>query len=199
MPIFFNFITGYDGTTPVWTSVQLGSSTVTPWQTWTFNSDFYGDRKRGQVRPPAASSSSVPGLRQGVNWYQIVVGTGDTQKTYNVYATTNGTYEFVDPASTTDVTYAADGLATVTPGALRGDGSLLTFTVQVTGAVPTLDLSMLEWNTDPTYIAGLALPSAPVAGTLGGSGFAAIAGQSSTTAPSITVSTGERWRLPGRG
>lgn len=192
VPIFFNFITGYDGTTPVWTSVQLGSSTVTPWQTWTFNSDFTvtGNGGAGQtasslviVSPPVSAS--------GVNWYQIVVGTGDTQKTYNLYATTNGTYEFVDPASTSDVTYAADGLATVTPGALRGDGSLLTFTVQVTGAVPTLDLSMLEWNTDPTYIAGLALPSAPVAGTLGGSGFAAIAGQSSTTAPSITVSTGE--------
>lgn len=192
VPIFFQFITGYtDGGAPIWSSVQLGSSTNTPWQTWTFNSDLTvtGNGGAGQsasslvlVNPPVSQS--------GVNWYQIVVGEGTTQKTYNLYATTNGSYEFVDPDSTSDVTYAADGLATVTPGALRGDGSLLTFTVAVTGATPTLDFSMMEWNTDPTYISGLATPTAPVAGTLSGDVFTAISGQSSDTAPSITVSSG---------
>ncbi|WP_127089879.1 hypothetical protein [Aquabacter cavernae] len=196
VPIYFKFISAYDdGNTPTWTSLQLGSSTETPWQTWTVNESngvysVVGNGGVGQspsslvlVNPPVAASA--------VNWYQIVVGEGATQKIYNVYATTNGTYEFVDPTSTSDVTYAADGLATVTPGALRGDGSLLTFTVAVTGATPTLDFSMMEWNTDPNYIAGLAAPTAAVAGTLGNNGFTAISGQSSTTAPSITAGSGE--------
>ena len=195
VPITLKFITGYDGSTPEWTSLQLGSATDTPWQTWTVSESggVFSVTGNGGAGQTAGSLviTNPPVSATGVNWYQVVVGTGATQKTYNIYATTNGTYEFVDPDSSSGVTYAADGLATITPGALRGDGSLLTFTVQISGATPTLDFSMLEWNTDPTYIAGLVAPSAPVAGTVSSSIFTALAGQSSTTAPTATVGTGE--------
>ena len=195
VPIVLKFITGYNGTTPIWTSLQLGSATETPWQTWTVveNSGVYsvvGNGGAGQD-PSSLVITNPPVSASGVNWYQVVVGEGSTQKTYNVYATTNGSYEFVDPTTSPGVDYAADGLATVTPGALRGDGSLLTFTVAVTGATPTLDLSLLEWNTSSTYLNGLATPSAPVAGSLSNSAFTAISGQTSLTAPSITSSAGE--------
>lgn len=195
VPIVFKFITSYTGGTPNWTSLQLGSSTDTPWQTWTVSESggvysVTGNGGAGQS-PGSLVITNPPVAETGVAWYQVVVGTGATQKTYNVYATTNGSYEFVDPTSTSDVTFAADGLATVTPGALRGDGSMVTFTVAVTGATPTLDFSMLEWNTTESYISSLAAPSAPVVGTLSDSTFTAVTGQTSTTAPSVTVGTGE--------
>lgn len=196
VPIVFKFITGYNGTTPIWTSLQLGSSTDTPWQTWTVSESggvysVTGNGGAGQT-PGSLVITNPPVAQSGVAWYQVVIGTGATQKTYNVYATTNGSYEFVDPAATPGVTFAVDGLATLTPGSTtRPDGSMYTFTVAVTGATPTLDFSMLEWNTNPAYISSLAAPSAPVAGMLSGSTFTAVSGQSSTTAPSIAVSSGE--------
>ncbi|OYZ97461.1 MAG: hypothetical protein B7X99_14040 [Rhizobiales bacterium 17-65-6] len=178
VPITLKFITGYNGSTPEWTSLQLGSSTETPWQTWTVSEigGVFSVTGNGGAGQSAGSLviTNPPVSATGVNWYQVVVGTGATQKTYNIYATTNGTYEFVDPDSSSGVTYAADGLATVTPGALRGDGSLLTFTVQISGATPTLDFSMLEWNTDPTYIAGLVAPSAAALLSFSTSGIAPI-------------------------
>lgn len=192
VPIVFKFITGYNGTTPIWTEVQLGSDTVTPWQTWTINSDFTVTGNGGAGQTPSSLVIANPPVSQsGVNWYQVVVGEGDAQKTFNVYATTNGSYEYVAPTSGGPVVLASDGLATVAAGATRGDGSLLTFTVALTGATPTVDFSMLEWNTDPTYIAGLTTPTAPVIGTLSGGVFTSVSGQTSDTAPSVTVGAAE--------
>ncbi|MEW6255538.1 MAG: hypothetical protein AB1592_06225 [Pseudomonadota bacterium] len=192
VPIVFKFITGYNGTTPIWTEVQLGSDTVTPWQTWTINSDFTVTGNGGANQTPSSLVIANPPVSQsGVNWYQVVVGEGAAQKTFNVYATTNGNYEFEAPTSGGPVVLASDGLATVATGATRDDGSLLTFTVALTGATPTVDFSLLEWNTDPTYIQGLTTPTAPVIGTLSGSTFTAVSGQTSDTAPSVSVGAGE--------
>src|SRR5262249_41623296 len=89
--------------------------------------------------------------------------------------------EFVNLANNPG-SFAVDGLATLTPGATAGDGSMLTFSVQLTGATPTLDMSLLQQNTTADYIAGLPPPAAPVVGGLTSAGeFQAAAGQDSLT------------------
>jgi hypothetical protein len=183
-------LTGYDGDTPQWQDVAIGGAGQTPWQNWTFGYangtySLTGNGGAGQTSqsliltgPPMADS--------GVGWYQIVVTSAGFEKVYNLYTTTftpAATPGDPDPIPqfsdfSTDPSLAGiDGLATLTAGATQTGGGLLTFSVAVTGVTPTLDLSLMQANTTAAFLNGQTIGTAPVAGTLSGGTFAAVAGQ----------------------
>jgi len=187
--IYFEFLKDYDTNgNPQWNYVLIGGQGASLWQNWTFSADgksVTGDGGGSATQTPGSLVlTGVPLAASGVSWYRIVVGPNDDvrQKAFNLYATTANS-EFVATPSG----YAVDGLANVTPGALNPDGSMHTFTVDVTGTTPTLDLSLMQWNTTSTYIDSLVTPTAPVVGTVTAGAFTALSGQSSETPSSSQV------------
>lgn len=96
----------------------------------------------------------------GVNWYQIVVGTGAAAKTFNLYQTVDSA-GILNPAYTSQGGFIAiDGLAAITG---TGAGQYITATSGMTisffqGGTNTLDPSLL--NT----VSGTLVPWAPLVG-----------------------------------
>ncbi|TCT03328.1 DUF4114 domain-containing protein [Aquabacter spiritensis] len=191
VPIVFRFIVGYDGDTPVWEEVTLGSDGATSWQNWNI---VYSDGAysvtgtgAGSQTPGSLVVTGMPMAESGVSWYQLVVGSGAVEKTFNLYTTTTEG-EFVNFQSDPSL-FGIDGLANLASTA-TADPTLTTFTVNVTGALPTVDMSLLELNTDPAFIALLAQPTAPVAGVLTEDGFVSAAGQTTDTDVVATIYSG---------
>ncbi len=183
-PIYFKILTGYDGSgNPIWNTVQLGSDTVSPWQHWSisYSNGAYQVTSIGTEPTGSLLIDKFPTSVSGTSWYEIVVGSEATAKTFNLYIDTNASGQFEDGAG--DI--AIDGLATIAAGAANtSPNSLLTFTVNfVDGDTTTYDPSLAYQLNDASY-AGSA-PNAPVAGTLDGSTFTAIAGQSNQITNSI--------------
>ena len=119
----------------------------------------------------------VPG---DVYWYQLVVSdkTGGDKKTFDIYATAGST-----PGDFTATGFGVDGLGTVTPAV-----NPASFTVTL-NVLNSLAPALLVPETDSQYLSTLAPPpTAPVAGTVASTVFTAIAGQSSDTSPTVSVS-----------
>jgi hypothetical protein len=188
--IGFRMLTGYDGTTPQWQEVTLGGSGATPWQNWTFSNTggtyaVSGNGGTGQTSQSLVLTG-LPMADAGVGWYQIVVKGGDFEKIYNLYTTTftpapttgdpDPIPQFTD-FSTASSAFGIDGLATLTPGATQAGGGLLTFSVNVTGVSPTLDLALMQPNTASGFLDNQLIATAPVVGTRSGAAFVALAGQ----------------------
>jgi len=98
----------------------------------------------------------------GVNWYQIVVGTGAAAKTFNFYLTVDSSGNILNPAYTGQGgSIAIDGLAAITG---TGTGQYITaanggMTISFfQGGTNTLDPSLL------TTVSGTLLPWAPLVG-----------------------------------
>ncbi len=188
--ISIRILTGYDGDTPQWQEIAIGGNGQTPWQVWTFEDASGGYALTGNGGSGQTSQSlvlvGVPMADSGVGWYQIVVAAPGFEKVYNLYTTTftpapsvgdpDPIAHFADFADDPSL-FGIDGLATLTPGATDSAGGLLTFSVDVTGVSPTLDLSLMQANTSPTFLANQTIATAPVAGTLQAGGFAALSGQ----------------------
>jgi hypothetical protein len=182
--ISFRILTGYDGTTPQWQDVSLGGSGVSPWQNWTF---AYDGTTYTVIGTPGGTSQALvltglPMAESGTGWYQIVLQRGGFEKVYNLYTNTflpNGeTLPQFSDLSTDPSLFGVDGMATLVPGAMQpSGGGMLTFSVNVTGVTPTLDLSVMQANTSSAFLDGQTTATAPVAGTMSAGTFAALAGQ----------------------
>ncbi len=187
--VSIRILTGYDGGTPQWQEVQIGGSGQTLWQNWTFANtggtySVTGDGGAGQTSQSLVLSG-LPMAGSGVGWYQIVVKRDGFEKVFNLYTTTftpaatpgdpNPLPLFSDFGSDPAL-FGIDGLATLTAGPAQ-NGGLVTFSVDVTGVSPTIDLSLMRANTSNAFLSGQVTATAPVAGTMQGGQFDAVAGQ----------------------
>lgn len=134
---------------------QIGSNGSGGYTTTT-----YGTPSAGVVNlldlPVTAATSGT-----GVNWYQIVIGTGAAAKTFNFYMTVDSAGNILNPAYSGQGGFIAiDGLAAITG---TGTGQYVTSTSGMTisffpGGTNTLDPSLL------TTVSGTLLPWAPLVG-----------------------------------
>ncbi|MHA7772683.1 hypothetical protein [Roseibium sp. M-1] len=164
------------------------------WGNWTIASGPTGFVVTAPtVAGPTPGSMTITGLpysEAGSYWFQIVVGTGDAQKTFNLYARMeegSSGLEFVNPLN--DATNVQiDGLAQIAAAAI--DGSVVpTFSVNfLHGTTSAIDPSLLTYNPDNTFQTA---PSTPIAGRLeGGTNFVALDGQVNLNTNTITTSFG---------
>ena len=128
--------------------------------------------------PPAIGTFNINNLPApaaptvgGVYWYQLVVAdsTGD-QKVYDFYATAASTSPGV--IATTDASVAADGGATFPAGTLTS--SQIQLSLNPASSMPS---GLLDFVYNSQFSP---MPAAPVAGTLSGPTFTAIANQNGT-------------------
>jgi len=188
-PITIDIFQGNDTNgDPTWESVTITpDAKTTLWQNWGIGTDADGKYQitaSGTATTPGyVLLTNFPGMEKGIHWTRITVGTGDDAKTYNLYTTTDGT-NFLNPAEDDQAgALAIDGLATIAPQASTSD-TIPTFTVNfLYSATSTLPPDLLEHNAHQT---GLTVPDSPVAGTLAGGDFTAIAGQSAPQGSSAT-------------
>jgi len=143
---------------------------------------------------PTPGSMTITGLPcsdAGAYWYQIVVGKGDAQKTFNLYARMaddgSGNLQFENPKTDAE-NVQIDGLAQIAAAAETG-AVVPTFSVNLLhGTTSTLDPSLLTYNPDNTFQTS---PSAPVVGRLdGGTDFVALDGQANLETNTVTTSFG---------
>ena len=126
-----------------------------------YTTSSYGSASAGVINlldlPVTAATSG-----NGVNWYQIVVGTGAAAKTFNLYMTVDAAGNILNPAYTGQGGYIAiDGLAAITG---TGTGQYVNSTSGMTisffqGGTNTLDPSLLNTVSGSTL-----LPWAPLVG-----------------------------------
>jgi len=193
--IKFDIFTGLVGGVPQWETLTLDPGSGSPSRIWTLVHNDSG--------PPW--SISVGGADQGTGnllitgfptadtdgtyWNRIHVG----DKIFNLYTElTDGGTKFANPdVSGQAGDIAVDGLAVIQPPDIDpAPDSVITFTVAfLTSSGVTVDPDHLTF--DPTTIAeaNRETPDAPVAGTLSGSSFTALAGQ--TNQGSNTIQTSE--------
>ncbi|WP_269581201.1 hypothetical protein [Roseibium sp. Sym1] len=142
---------------------------------------------------PVPGSMTITGLpysNAGDYWYQIVVGKGDVQKTFNLYARMDDRgsgLQFENP-KTDAMNVQIDGLAQIAAADLSGE-TVPTFSVNLLhGTTSAIDPSLLTYNPDNTFQTS---PSAPVAGRLGdGAVFEALDGQTQLNTNTVTTSFG---------
>lgn len=196
VPIYLQILAGYNAGVPVWDTVQLSQAGSSPWQEWvvsgtsgdyTAASVAGGDQTLGSLVISSFPTAAAGGTTT-TSWYRIVVGdTPELTKTYNLYITTNSDGEFVNAANS----IAIDGLATFAPGALNGDGSLQTFSINfMPGSTLTFDPAFVTQVSDANYSSAI-LPFAPVAGTLVSGAFSAIAGQAAVLNAATSATAGQ--------
>lgn len=198
-----------------WQELELSAAANTSstnagslWDDWTIVQNGDGSYSVSAGGNAQTTGSLVitnpPAPANGVAWYQLVVhdvddpdGTAANAKTFNLYATTSGSL-FVNPAYSGQAgALAVDGLAIVAPQASSA-ATILTFSVDfLYAATSTIDASLLTTNLpDALSIFNSlhgngTLPTAAVVGDMSGGSFVAGSGQSTTTAPSSTLTSGE--------
>lgn len=125
-----------------------------------YSTTAYGNPSSGVVNLldlPVTSAASG----NGVNWYQIVIGTGAAAKTFNFYMTVDSAGNILNPAYTGQAgSLAIDGLAAITG---TGTAQYITSTNGMTisffqGGTNTLDPSLLH------TVSGTLVPWAPLVG-----------------------------------
>ncbi len=180
---------------PTWQTVSFtpthGQSL---WQNWKINKT--GSTYTAELQPNTPQGTgqmlitNLPNSGDaGTYWYRLNIGSGDDAKTFNLYtkmaAGAGGTLEFVNPNVAGQAgSLAIDGLATISPEQANSD-TIETFTVNfMYSASVTVDPDLLE--RDPN-ISGRGAPNAPVGGTLSGSTFTALDGQTQQVTNTITA------------
>lgn len=197
-PITLKFYAGESNSIPQWQEVTItppAGSTL--WQNWNIAYDsatgtYSASPQAGSSQPEGSILiNQIPKAADGVAWYQVLVGEGDAQKTFNLYATMSGS-QFLNPDYAGQAgSLAVDGLALVTPPS-SGAQTIPTFTLSFAySGTTTLDPSLLVPNTNTSFIATLPAPNAPVAGTLAGDVFTAVANQANQVSNAITVGDAE--------
>jgi len=183
-----------DATAPD-TLIEFTAPSGNFWGNWTIVKGANGfEAQAPQAAGPTPGSMTVTGLPYsdaGAYWYQVVVGTGDAQKTFNLYANMaddgSGALQFENPKNDA-ANIQIDGLAQIAPADI--DGAVVpTFSVNfLPGTTSTLDPSLLTYNPDNTFQTA---PTAPVAGRLDGTtAFVALDGQDSLDSNSISTAYG---------
>ena len=198
--ITLSVLTDDTGSVPSWATVTFDGSAVTDgaglWQQWTITSNgsggydatpFLNDGTAQALPTGSMLLLGFPTALSGVSWYEITVGSGADAKTYNMYVTTGDNGLFENPAySGQSGALAIDGLGSIAPQASAAQyiptftvdfakGDTVTYdpsqVVEVTGSI--VSNGTVPWNNFPTIA-----PTAPVVGTIDGSGtFTASAGQ----------------------
>ena len=181
------------GLAPGWATVSFDGATAGPlglWQNWAVveQSGTYVAVPNGGVAQPVGSIliGGFPVADNGISWYQIGVG----GKTFNLYTTTSGG-QFENPNDpATPNALAVDGLAIITPPAPASGKAvpptIPTFTVNfASNAAVTYASSLMVPNA--ANVTTLTAPDAPVAGTVAGGVFSALAGQTNEASNTITT------------
>jgi hypothetical protein len=187
------------GGTPVWTDVTFDGATAGAdglWQQWQIS----GSQAEGYTAAALPGTTEPTGsllingmpvnATGGVSWYQITeTGAADpTGKSFNLYLTTNSSGQFYNPSYAGQGADAAvDGLGIVQGPAGSQYANTMTFDLAGSSGNATDPLLNVQ-NTDSSYIDNhLTQPDAPVAGTISGGVFVALAGQGNQTSNSITT------------
>ena len=193
--ITLKILTSDAASTPTWSTVTFDGSSASAgafglWQNWTlqYNSgtnSYTAAPSSPAVGQPAGTIliNGFPTSDSGVSWYQIGVG----GKLFNLYTTTLGG-KFENPKfAGQQGALAVDGLAKISPQNSTAQ-TITTFSVDFANEdTVTYDPSLLVRNT--AKVATLAPAGAPVAGTLAGTVFTAVTGQSSSVSNTITTSS----------
>ncbi|QTL03131.1 hypothetical protein J5J86_20610 [Aquabacter sp. L1I39] len=196
-PIVLRIYAGMSGGVAQWNEVTIqAASGETLWQNWNLTYDagtgtYAASAVSGSSQPAGSLLvNNLPKPQDGTAWYQIVVGTGDAAKTYNLYANVTGG-ELENPAyAGQEGSLAIDGLALATPSASTAQ-TISTFSLSfLYGGSTSIDPALLEQNTAASYVSTRAVPFAPVAGTLDGGTFTAEPDQDNATTNAVTVSEG---------
>jgi autotransporter passenger strand-loop-strand repeat protein len=154
------------GATP---AADVVLTTITSFNNYQFASNGSGGYTTTTYGSPVAGVVNLLNLPvtpatsgNGVNWYQIVIGTGAAAKTFNWYVTVDSAGNILNPAYTGQGgSIAIDGLAAITG---TGTGQYVTaanggMTISFfQGGTNTLDPSLL------TTVSGTLLPWAPLVG-----------------------------------
>lgn len=158
----------YNGTG--FTYVPVPTTAGSMWNTYTLNSDFTFSSATNPNQSGTIGVTGLPVLADGsVGWYQVVVtGTSGWSKTFNLYATSNGS-AFSNP-TVTPGTVAADGLLSFNGPTTGATTTSLTFSF-LTGSGYSLDPSVITRNTTAESIANpgdatYTSPFAPVIGSV---------------------------------
>jgi hypothetical protein len=193
--ITFSVLKDDAGGVPVWSTVTLNGATAGDaglWQQWTISYDAGTGQYGAAPSVPAVAMpvgsmllDAFPVVANGVSWYQVGVGS----KTFNLYTSTSGS-KFQNPNQPGQAgVLAIDGLATVTPQS-SPEPTITTFSVNfAVGDTVTVPDDTLVLNT--AAAASLPAPAAPVAGTMSGDTFTALAGQTTMVNSSATSTIAE--------
>lgn len=191
----------FDGTVngvPSFQEVTLnGTGGDSLWQNWTISQNAAtGTYVINPVpdTPQTAGSlviSSLPTVQNGIGWYQVVVGKGPSAKTFNLYTKTEDG-AFLNPGVANQAgSLAVDGLALVSPQSSTNQ-TIETFAIDfLYSGSATLDPALLTWNTDPLHVSQQPAGTAPVAGTITGTTFTALDGQTNLVSNTATSTTAE--------
>lgn len=206
-PLSIDILTGWNGTTPVWQTVDFVTDPVGgyPWVIWqlSYDSGSWSATVSNDIDQGAGQMliTGLPTGDTGVNWFRINVGDGDDKKTYNLYLTTESGGILNPTVSGQEGSLAIDGLGEITVG-------------DTTDTIPVVPISLLYGSTtsvdpdllvrDPDATApNQGTPNAPVAGTWTMESvagfpapqsvpvFRALAGQDSQVSNSISTNQAE--------
>ncbi len=184
---------------PQWQTVDfVAPSGQSLWQQW--NLSYGADGYTATLLPGTPQDSgqllisNFATAESGVAWYRVNVGEGDAKKTFNFYTETAGSdgnsSAFLNPNyQGQESSIAIDGLASISPQAST-NATISAFTINfLYSGTSTVDPSLLEYNLDP--VSAPPAPNAPVAGSVNGSSFNALSGQSAQVSNDITASAGK--------
>ncbi|XWN32681.1 MAG: calcium-binding protein [Devosia sp.] len=190
--VALDILSSIDGAgAPVWTSVEFATPEGgSRWVEW----DLSWDGTSYTATPKASNSQGVgnllianlPVADEGVHWYRLRIGEDGEEKTFNLYADVSNS-GFINPrVGGNPGAIAVDGLAQIALPDVE-DPTINTFTVNfIYQSTNTIDPKAIRHKTRAED-AGAPLPDAPVAGTLTGDDFNALAGQTSQSENTITT------------
>jgi len=195
-PIAFDIFGGLVSGVPIWHQVTLDPAGKSPWQNWTLVHTS-GELNQWSIvlndgTDQGSGNLLITGFptsgNDGIYWNRIHVG----DKVFNLYTTlSDGGSSFSNPdfAGQADA-IAIDGLAVIqAPNIDPTPETVITFTATfLTSSGVSVNPDNLTFDFS-TFVANAPTPDAPVAGTLAGTTFTALAGQ--TGQATNTVTTGE--------
>ena len=178
---------------PQFTNVKLDAPSA-PWVAWTFarTDDGYSASIEPGVENPVGNIilSNLPAGGAGVHWYRVNVGTGASQKTFNLYAEmADGPNGLAFVNASLDKYAGQIGVDALAQVALPAstDDTIEAFTVNFLHASTTgVDPAHLVRTNDPNA----PMPTAPIAGNLVSGDFVAVTGQDGLQTNSVTTSNG---------
>jgi len=177
---------GGSGQDAVWETIALNAGSGSPWNIWTIEGGPGAYTATVDTTSQGAGKMLITGLpagQAGEYWYRINVGSGDDKKTFNLYAIVEGDQGALKfKNSPTD--QAIDGLARLDVGDASNGVLVVNFAY---GDTITVDPDLMIRNTSATTNSHI--PDAPVVGTLVGSDFSALAGQTTQANNTSTIAS----------
>ncbi|GAB0112739.1 Hint domain-containing protein [Acidisoma sp. C75] len=196
--VTLSILTGYNGSTPTFTTVTFDGATAGGlFQNWTLSPDGHGGYTAAASgatgNPGYMVIFGLPTPASGVSWYQLgVSGSGGADaKTFNLYVTTNSGGQIENTAyAGQSGAVQVDGLASVSATGLTTQYVSNIKVNFATGTTVSFDprLAVEVTGSISNYGSGFAVtPDAPVVGLLNGGTFSALAGQTAQASNTITT------------